>query len=55
MYKNYTRISDSGRSEVRTVSLQRTQLEVPRYFLPTVLIHFGLPNKGQPPHKGQSD
>ena len=51
----YSEISDSGRSEIRTISLQRTQLEVPRYFLPDVPIHFGLPHKGQPPYKGQND
>ena len=40
----YSGISDSGCSEIRTISLQRTQLEVPKYFLPVVPIHFGLPN-----------
>ena len=51
----YSGISDSGRSEIRTISLQRTQLEVPKYFLPIVPIYFGLPHKGQPPYKGQND
>ena len=36
----YSGISDSGHFEIRTVSLQRTQLEVPKYFLPIVLKHF---------------
>ena len=39
--REYSEISDSGRSEIRTISLQRTQLEVPRYNLPVVPIHFG--------------
>ena len=51
----YSGISDSGHSEIRTISLQRTQLEVPKYFLPILPIYFGLPNKGQPPYKGQND
>ena len=29
----YSETSDSGRSEIGIASLQRTQLEVPRYFL----------------------
>ena len=28
----YSEISNSGRSEIGTISLQRTRLEVPRYF-----------------------
>ena len=43
----FSKISDSGRSEIRAISLQRTQLEVPRYFLTVctyvVPIHFGPP------------
>ena len=31
---NYRGISHSGHSEIRTISLQRTQLEVPRYKSP---------------------
>ena len=42
----YSRISDSGHSEIRTISLQRTQLEVPRYFLSIVPIHFEPPKEG---------
>ena len=41
---NYSEIFDNGLSEIRTISLQRTQLEVPRYFLPIVPIHCGLLN-----------
>ena len=41
----YSGISNSGRSEIRTISLQRTQLGVSRYFLPTVPIHFKSPKK----------
>ena len=51
----YSGMSDSGRSEIRTISLQRTQRKVPGYFLSLVPIHFGFPNKGQPAYKGQDD
>jgi hypothetical protein len=33
-------ISNSGHSKVRAASFQRTQLEVSKYFLPIVAIHF---------------
>ena len=35
----------SGHSELRTTSLQRTQLEIHKYFLPVVPIHFGPPKE----------
>ena len=38
-YCTYSEISDSGRSEMRTTSLQRTQLEVTNYFLSIVPVH----------------
>jgi hypothetical protein len=41
----YSEISDSGRSEIRTTSLQRIQHEVSRYFLPIVPTHFESPKE----------
>jgi hypothetical protein len=38
-------LSDGGDSKIRTASLQRTQLEVPKYFLPIVPIHIGPPRE----------
>ena len=38
-------ISNSGCSEIRTVSLQRTQLDVPECFLPILPIHLGPPEE----------
>ena len=38
----YSGIINSGCSEIRTISLQRTQLKVPRYIVP---IHFGSPKE----------
>ena len=51
----YSGISNGGCSKVRTASLQRTHLSVPKYFLPIFSIHFELPNEGQPSYKGQNN
>jgi hypothetical protein len=45
MYYYYSGISDRRRSEIWTISLQRTQLEVPRYFLSIVPIYVGPPKE----------
>ena len=41
----YIGIFDSGRSEIRTIFLQRTQLEVTKYSFPIVPTHFGSPKE----------
>ena len=41
----YSGIFDSGHSEIRTPSLQRTQVEAPKYFLPIVPIHVESPKE----------
>ena len=49
---SYRGISDSGCSQIRTTSLQRTQLEAPTYFLAPNA--FWTSQRGQPPYKGHN-
>ena len=45
VYCVYSEISNSGHFETWAISLQRTQLEVPKYLLLILPIHFGPPKK----------